>query len=132
MTFFLGDVNLDFPSCWLPKGIQKHENGYQYAFRISVDPVSVSGCVAARDRRTTASAHYLSANYTASPHSPGRPPVSKEIKALIRKLSVANPSWGSPRIVGELRKVGIDVAKSTVDKYRVRSKQPPSPTWKTF
>jgi transposase InsO family protein len=26
----------------------------------------------------------------------------------------------------------IDVAKSTVDKYRVRSKQPPSSTWKTF
>ena len=63
---------------------------------------------------------------------PGRPPISKEIRALIRKISVANPSWGSPRIVGELRKLGIDVAKSTVDKYRVRSKQPPSPTWKTF
>jgi putative transposase len=63
---------------------------------------------------------------------PGRPAVSKEIKALIRKISVANPSWGSPRIVGELRKLGIDVAKSTVDKYRLRSKQPPSPTWKTF
>jgi putative transposase len=62
---------------------------------------------------------------------PGRPPVSKQIKALIRKISVANPSWGSPRIVGELRKLGIDVAKSNVDKYRVRSKQPPSPTWKT-
>jgi putative transposase len=63
---------------------------------------------------------------------PGRPAVSKEIKALIRKISVANPSWGSPRIVGELRKLGIDVTKSTVDKYRIRSKQPPSPTWKTF
>ena len=63
---------------------------------------------------------------------PGRPTVSKEIRALIRKLSAANPRWGSPRIVGELRKLGIDVAKSTVDKYRVRSKQPPSPTWKTF
>ena len=63
---------------------------------------------------------------------PGRPPVAKEIRALIRKMSEANPRWGSPRIVGELRKVGIDVAKSTVDKYRVRSKQPPSPTWKTF
>jgi putative transposase len=63
---------------------------------------------------------------------PGRPPISKEIRVQIRKISVANPDWGSPRIVGELRKLGIDVAKSTVDKYRVRSKQPPSPTWKTF
>jgi hypothetical protein len=34
--------------------------------------------------------------------------------------------------VGELRKLGIDVAKSTVEKYRVRPRKPPSPTWKTF
>ena len=63
---------------------------------------------------------------------PGRPPISREVRALTRKISVANPSWGSPRFVGELRKLGIDVGKSTVDKYRVRSEQPPSPTWKTF
>src|SRR5918912_393358 len=44
----------------------------------------------------------------------------------------ANPLWGSPRIVGELRKLGIHVAKSTVAKYRPRRKKPPSPTWKTF
>jgi transposase InsO family protein len=63
---------------------------------------------------------------------PGRPLVSKEIKALTRKMSAANTGWGSPRIVGELRKLGIDVAKSTVEKYRVRAKKPPSPTWKAF
>jgi transposase InsO family protein len=34
--------------------------------------------------------------------------------------------------VGELRKLGIDVAKSTVEKYRVPSQKPPSPTWKAF
>ena len=39
---------------------------------------------------------------------------------------------GSPRIIGELRKLGIDVAKSTVEKYRVRRFKPPSPTWRTF
>ena len=43
---------------------------------------------------------------------PGRPQVPKEIRALIRKMSEANVSWGSPRIVGELHKLGIDVAKS--------------------
>ncbi len=63
---------------------------------------------------------------------PGRPAVSPEIRALIRKLSQANPLWGSPRIVGELRKLGIDVAKSTVEKYRVRPRKPSSPTWKAF
>jgi putative transposase len=46
----------------------------------------------------------------------GRPPISKEIRELIRKVSGANPLWGTPRIVGELGKLGIDVAKSTVDK----------------
>lgn len=64
--------------------------------------------------------------------SPGRPPVSKEVRALIRRISRANPGWGSPRIVGELRKPGIDVAQSTVDKYRVHTGKPPSPTWKAF
>jgi len=58
--------------------------------------------------------------------------VPEEIRALIRKMSEANISWGSPRIVGELRKLGIDVAKSTVEKYRVRSRKPSSPTWKAF
>ena len=63
---------------------------------------------------------------------PGRPPVSKEIRALIRKMSEAHTGWDSPRIVGGLRKLGIDVAKSTVEKYRVRAMRPPSPTWKAF
>jgi putative transposase len=44
----------------------------------------------------------------------------------------ANPTWGSPRIVGELRKVGIEMTKSTVEKYRIRPSKPPSPTWKAF
>ena len=47
-------------------------------------------------------------------------------------MSEANTGWGSPRIVGELRKLGIDVAKSTVEKYRARSRKPPSSTWKVF
>ena len=59
---------------------------------------------------------------------PGRPLISNEIKALIRKMSGANVGWVSPRIVGELRQRGIEVSKSTVEKYRVRSKKPPSPT----
>ncbi len=63
---------------------------------------------------------------------PGRPPVPKEIRALIRKMSKDNVGWGSPRIVGELRKIGIDVTNSTVEKYRVRSRKPPSPTWRLF
>jgi putative transposase len=64
--------------------------------------------------------------------SSGRPAVAREIRELIRNISRANPLWGSPRIVGELRKLGIHVAKSTVEKYRVRPGNLPSPTWKVF
>ena len=62
----------------------------------------------------------------------GRPAVSKEVRAIIVRISKSNPGWGSPRIVGELQKLGIQVAKSTVEKYRVRCRKPPSPTWKAF
>ncbi len=44
----------------------------------------------------------------------------------------SNPIWGSPRIVGELSKLGITVAKSTVEKYRPRIRKSPSPTWRAF
>jgi putative transposase len=60
----------------------------------------------------------------------GRPTIAREVRDLIQDMSRANPLWGSPRIVGELRKLGIKVAKSTVEKYRVRPRKPPSLTWK--
>ena len=63
---------------------------------------------------------------------PGRPAMAKEVRQLIRDMWRANPTWGSPRIVGELRKLGLEVAKSTVETYRVRPQKPPSPTWKAF
>jgi hypothetical protein len=40
---------------------------------------------------------------------PGRPAIAKEVRDLIRQMGRANPTWGSPRMVGELRKLGIDV-----------------------
>ena len=64
--------------------------------------------------------------------TPGRPTIAKDVRELIRTMWQANPTWGSPRIVGELRKLGIDVTKSTVEKNRMRPPKPPSPTWKTF
>jgi hypothetical protein len=48
----------------------------------------------------------------------GRPTIAKDVRDLIRTMWQTNPTWGAPRIVGELRKLGIDVAKSTVEKYR--------------
>jgi putative transposase len=62
----------------------------------------------------------------------GRPQIDKEIRGLIRRMSRENPLWGVPRIQSELRLLGFDLAESTIAKYRVRSKKPPSQTWKTF
>ena len=67
-----------------------------------------------------------------SRHSPGRPSLSAEVIALIRKMSQANPRWGAPRIHGELLKLGFELSEATVAKYMVRHRKPPSQTWHTF
>jgi transposase InsO family protein len=63
---------------------------------------------------------------------PGRPAIPKELRKLIRDIAAANPQWGSPRILGEVRKLGIAVAKSTIEKYRMRPPRPSSPSWRAF
>ena len=63
---------------------------------------------------------------------PGRPKIAAQLRQLIRRMWQANPTWGSPRIVAELHKLGIEVAKSTVEKYKPRGERSPSVTWRTF
>ena len=63
---------------------------------------------------------------------PGRPQIAPELRQLIRRMWQANPTWGSPRIVAELRKLGLEVAKSTVEKYKPHGQRSPSATWRTF
>jgi hypothetical protein len=60
------------------------------------------------------------------------PKIPGEIRRLIREMSLANRLWGAPRIHGELLKLGIEVAQSTVAKYMARSGRGRSQTWKTF
>lgn len=62
----------------------------------------------------------------------GRPSIELEIRRLIRRMSRENPLWGTPRIQSELALLGHIVADSTIDKYRIRPKKPPSQTWRTF
>jgi hypothetical protein len=62
----------------------------------------------------------------------GRPRISKEVRDLIRRMSFENPLWGAPKIHGELLKLGIEVAQSTVSIYMVPRRNRPLQTWKTF
>jgi transposase InsO family protein len=63
---------------------------------------------------------------------PGRPVISLEVRDLIRKMCRENPLWGAPRIHGELLKLGINIAESSVSKYMLRCDKPPSQSWRTF
>src|ERR1700736_6444338 len=62
----------------------------------------------------------------------GRPQIETELRALIRLMSTENPLWGAPRIHGELLKLGFEIAQSSVAKYMVKRRGPPSQGWRTF
>jgi hypothetical protein len=64
--------------------------------------------------------------------SPGRPKIGKDVRELVREISVANPLWGAPCIHGELLKLGIEVAQSTVSRYMPTHRHPSGQTWWTF
>jgi hypothetical protein len=52
---------------------------------------------------------------------PGRPPIPKQVRALIRRMGSENPTWGEERIANELLlKLGIQVSPRTVRKYLPR------------
>ena len=49
---------------------------------------------------------------------PGRPPIPKQVQALIRRMGSENPTWGEERIANELLlKLGIQVSPRTARKY---------------
>ncbi|MBN1814278.1 MAG: transposase [Anaerolineae bacterium] len=64
----------------------------------------------------------------------GRPPLTDEIVALIKRLAKDNRSWGAERIRGELLKLGLRVSKSAIQKYieEVRESHPSRQNWATF
>jgi hypothetical protein len=65
-------------------------------------------------------------------HAVGAAVFAKEVRDLIRRMSLENPLWGAPRIHGELFKLGIAVAQSTVSIYMVTRPDRPGQSWKTF
>ena len=62
----------------------------------------------------------------------GRPRIAQQVRDLIRRMSLENPLWGATKIHGELLKLGIEVAQSTVSIYMVPRSDRPLQTWKTF
>ncbi len=47
----------------------------------------------------------------------GRPKISSDIRQLIRRMKTDNPSWGAPRIHGELLQLGFEISEPTVSRY---------------
>jgi putative transposase len=67
----------------------------------------------------------------------GRPPIEPRVRALVLRLARENPRWGSPRITGELLKLGVDVSPSTVRRLLLAAGLRPAPrrsgpTWRDF
>ena len=62
----------------------------------------------------------------------GPPKLDPKIRLLIHRMNQANPLWGAPRIHGELLKLGVEVSETTVSKYLIRARKPPSQSWRTF
>jgi len=75
--------------------------------------------------------------WTQPRQSPGRPPVERRVRELVLRFARENPRWGYPRIAGELLKLGIRVAPSTVRRLLLAAGLKPAPrrsgpSWREF
>jgi putative transposase len=64
----------------------------------------------------------------------GRKPISREVRELIFRMVAENPTWGAPRIHGELLKLGFDISERTVSRWVKRASKNPDPArrWISF
>jgi hypothetical protein len=64
----------------------------------------------------------------------GRPRVTAELRALVRRLATENSTWGGPRVHGELRMLGFEVSERTVSRLMPRRAPKPEAVqrWMTF
>lgn len=65
---------------------------------------------------------------------PGRPAVSLELRALIRRLALENPFWGAPRVHGELQKLGFHLSERSVQRWMPKRSSDPrrAQNWRIF
>jgi putative transposase len=75
-------------------------------------------------------------SWRSRPHRVGRPKVAEEVRHLIRRMKRENPTWGAPRIHGELLLLGFDISEPTVSRYLQRLKRIPDESkgsqWQAF
>ena len=81
--------------------------------------------------------HLIARRWTYPHRPPGRPPIERAVRELILRLARENTSWGYVRIVGELRKLGINVSATLVRSVLADAGVPPAPqrdrqSWRTF
>ena len=64
----------------------------------------------------------------------GRPVTARDVRASIHTMAKENPTWGAPRIHGELLKLGIEISERTVSRYlsRLHRSEGPAQLWRTF
>jgi putative transposase len=64
----------------------------------------------------------------------GRKRISKELQDLIFRMVAENPTWGAPRIHGELLKLGFDISERTVSRWARKAPKNPEPArrWQAF
>jgi putative transposase len=79
----------------------------------------------------------LVANHWTYPHRRGRPATGRQTRQLIIRLAQENPTWGYRRIHGELARLGVTIAASTVWTILKTAGIHPAPnraseSWKTF
>jgi len=76
-------------------------------------------------------------HWTYPQRRPGRPRVDEGIRALVVRLASENPRWGYRRIQGELLKLGVRLAASTIAQIMKEHGLGPAPrrsgpTWRAF
>src|ERR1700674_2851620 len=64
----------------------------------------------------------------------GRRPTPKKVRELIFRMVIENPTWGAPRIHGELLMLGIDISERTISRWMRRAPRDPEPgkRWLAF
>ena len=64
----------------------------------------------------------------------GRKRISKEVRDLIFRMVAENPTWGAPRIHGELLMLGFDISERTISRWMKRAPRDPEPAkrWLAF